>query len=85
MYVCMYIRMYVCMYVYICCVNYVGIDCGHPENIANGVKSLSDGTLLNSVVTYYCNTGYALRGSKTRQCASNGRWTGSAPECVGKA
>ena len=39
---------------------------------------------MNSVVTYYCNTGYALQGSETRRCASNGRWTGTAPECIGK-
>ena len=66
------------------CVKHLAIDCGHPEGIKNGGRSVSDGTLMNSVVTYYCNTGYALQGSETRRCASNGRWTGTVPECIGK-
>ena len=70
--------------VYVFCVKRLAIDCGHPENVNNGGRSLSDGTLVNSVVTYYCNTGYALQGSETRQCASNGHWTGTAPECISK-
>lgn len=36
------------------------------------------------MVTYYCEAGYVLRGSKTRRCALNGYWTGTVPECVGK-
>ena len=60
----------------------VTVDCGNPGDIANGFKTFSDGTLLHSTVTYFCNVGYVRRGSSSRQCAQNGYWTGTTPKCV---
>ena len=36
------------------------------------------------IVRYVCSHGYILRGSPARNCV-DGEWTGTMPECVGKA
>ena len=40
-------------------------------------------TVLNSVATYSCNTGYTLTGDATRTCQGNSTWSGAIPTCVG--
>ena len=59
-------------------------DCGDPGTPANGQRSLSS-TTYNSVVTYTCDVGYTLQGSNSRTCQSNGQWSGSVPQCIGKS
>ena len=56
------------------------IDCGDPGTPTNGQRSLSS-TTYNSVVTYTCDVGYTLQGSNSRTCQSDGRWSGSVPQC----
>ena len=59
------------------------IDCGDPGTPTNGQRSLSS-TTYNSVVTYTCDASYALQGSSSRTCQSDGQWSGSLPECMCK-
>eukprot|EP00117_Sycon_ciliatum_P036248 scpid11835/ scgid3889/ Sushi, von Willebrand factor type A, EGF and pentraxin domain-containing protein 1 len=61
------------------------IACADPGTPANGGRTLSS-LLVNSQVTYTCNTGYRMAGgspSRTCQVNSEGNavWTGTAPVC----
>ena len=38
-------------------------------------------TTFGSVVSFQCNTGYTLSGSKDRTCQASAEWSGSAPTC----
>jgi hypothetical protein len=56
------------------------VECDQPENIANGSVSIvlsSDG----GAATYSCNDGYGLSGSPTRDCGTDGLWSGETPSC----
>lgn len=33
---------------------------------------------------YSCNTGYLPSGTLSRQCMSDGEWSGNAPSCISK-
>ena len=58
------------------------VDCGALLDPVNGQVMLS-GTVLRSVATYSCNTGYSLVGNSTRVCQADGMWSGSAScECM---
>eukprot|EP00117_Sycon_ciliatum_P039828 scpid16353/ scgid29370/ CUB and sushi domain-containing protein 3; CUB and sushi multiple domains protein 3 len=56
------------------------IICSNPGDIENGGRDGSS-LLLGSTVTYFCNPGYQLVGSRQRTCQSNGRFDGNAPIC----
>ena len=57
-------------------------DCGLLIDPANGDITYSDGTVEGSVATYSCDPGFMLEGEMTRNCGSNGEWTGPAVACV---
>ncbi len=59
-----------------------GGSCSTPPAPTNGTVSTT-GTRSGSTATYSCSTGFALSGSRTRTCQSNGTWSGSTPSCVG--
>lgn len=42
------------------------------------------GTKFYDTATYSCMPGYRLLGDDSRTCSENGKWTGTAPICVGK-
>ena len=42
------------------------------------------GTTVGEVVTFSCNTGFELQGNPSRQCNSDGNWSGTVPTCLGK-
>ena len=63
---------------------YLAGDCDDPGTPTNGQRSLSS-TTYNSVVIYTCDVGYTLQGSNRRTCQSNGQWSGSVPQCIGKS
>ena len=58
------------------------VDCGALDNPDNGMVDVSE-TVLDSVATYSCNTGYTLTGDATRTCQGNSTWSGAIPTCVG--
>ena len=61
----------------------IGQDCPVPAPIANGEIQ---GTVhaVGSKITYICNSGYELNGSKTRTCGTNRQWSPAAPTCTSK-
>jgi CUB/sushi domain-containing protein len=56
------------------------VDCGELDAPQNGRRNLT-ATTFNSEVVYSCNEGYRLSGSSKRTCGSDGKWTGSDPNC----
>ena len=58
-------------------------DCGALKAPTNG--SLSGNlTTYPQVIKFICDEGFILRGSKVRQCMSNGNWSGDKTYCEGK-
>ncbi|XP_076368032.1 sushi, von Willebrand factor type A, EGF and pentraxin domain-containing protein 1-like isoform X3 [Tachypleus tridentatus] len=55
-------------------------NCGTPDRKENATV-LEENFMVGQKVTYACPTGNMLVGNKTRTCASDGFWTGSAPSC----
>ncbi|KAJ8286007.1 hypothetical protein GJAV_G00033470 [Gymnothorax javanicus] len=57
------------------------VSCGWLAPPANGWKK---GTryLEGSKVSFFCNSGYTLAGSRERSCQPNGRWSGETAHCV---
>lgn len=55
-------------------------SCGHPGEIANGVRNGSSFT-YHERVSYTCLEGYELTGRPYRVCQANGRWSGRLPTC----
>ena len=55
--------------------------CNQPLRPGHSLVSGND-RRHGSKVTYNCNNGYSLVGSKTRTC-NDGRWSGNVPECKG--
>lgn len=64
-------------FIIFCC---VGIDCGTPGEINNGMAIFVN-TLFKSLVSYRCDNGYKLVGEMFRICNANGLWSGVAPSC----
>ena len=56
------------------------ITCPAPEQLANGFLRGNNYTFGNSII-YECNSGYTLRGDRSRICLKNGIWSGRAPSC----
>ena len=53
------------------------------HTLSNGTVtySMSDHPPVGTVVTYSCDTGYDLTGSRMRICVDGIGWTGSSPAC----
>ncbi|XP_053408096.1 sushi, von Willebrand factor type A, EGF and pentraxin domain-containing protein 1-like [Mercenaria mercenaria] len=58
-------------------------DCGPLATPTHGVVNVPLGTTYGQTATYYCNPGYTLSGTASRQCAVDGLWTGFSPVCIG--
>ncbi|KAL5256705.1 hypothetical protein ACHWQZ_G011835 [Mnemiopsis leidyi] len=56
------------------------IQCGDPEIPLNGTL-MGEDRGFDAVVRYECDLGFRLVGSLTRNCQSNGSWTGTVPVC----
>ncbi|EDO44432.1 predicted protein, partial [Nematostella vectensis] len=58
-------------------------SCGYLDPPANG-KKIGDEHNYGKSVTFECDTGYRLKGSKARTCQNNGLWDGTQPTCESK-
>ncbi|XP_075034646.1 sushi domain-containing protein 2 isoform X2 [Mixophyes fleayi] len=57
------------------------VSCGWHAPPANGTKTGT--TYLNgSVITFSCNSGFQLTGSRQRMCLPDGTWSGVQARCV---
>ncbi len=68
------------IYLYILC--YL-VDCGALTAPVNGSVETPSGTGVNATAIYSCNPGFMLCDGcvQTRQCGSDGLWSGSEPTC----
>jgi len=57
------------------------IDCGDPGTPANGERVGSEFT-YGKTITYDCDPGYQISGSRSRTCQLDGSWSGSVATCV---
>ncbi|XP_078575446.1 sushi, von Willebrand factor type A, EGF and pentraxin domain-containing protein 1-like isoform X3 [Branchiostoma floridae x Branchiostoma japonicum] len=56
------------------------VSCGDPGTITHGRLEGRDFT-YNQTVTYRCDVGFELRGTKQRRCLANRAWSGETPTC----
>lgn len=59
------------------------ISCGDLGTPPSGNK-IGTLTVYGATAIFSCNTGYTLVGSRVRECMSNGLWSGSEVQCLGK-
>ena len=59
---------------------YTAIECNDLPAPKYGSVSVS-GVRVGSIATYKCDDGFLLVGTTTRECLSNGHWSGNAPIC----
>ncbi|XP_050174547.1 sushi domain-containing protein 2 [Myiozetetes cayanensis] len=59
------------------------ISCGWLDPPINGTKNGTN-YLLGSTISFICNQGYELTGSKERTCQASGAWSGDTPSCIQK-
>ena len=60
----------------------VRISCGNLSNPDHGWITSSPG-VFGSTASYECDEGYNLSLNATRECISNGQWSGKPPICKG--
>lgn len=51
------------------------VNCGHPEQVANGRINNLRQTTYNSAFVVDCEHGYVLNGNAEVKCKANGRWS----------
>ncbi|KAM9450589.1 complement factor B-like isoform 2-T2 [Clarias gariepinus] len=58
------------------------VTCPNPKVLENGaVHPNKHLYYVNDTTTYRCYSGYTFRGSATRVCQANGKWSGGTPIC----
>ncbi|KAF3706517.1 Complement factor B [Channa argus] len=58
------------------------IECPDPNVLEYGnVSPPQEKYFLHNETTYECYSGYSFRGSSSRVCLPNGKWSGSTPIC----
>ncbi|MGH0166406.1 UNVERIFIED_CONTAM: hypothetical protein FKN15_070322 [Acipenser sinensis] len=58
------------------------INCPDPSRLEHGsVEPMLGEYLVGNSTSYTCFEGYQLRGSPTRTCQPNGKWSGETPIC----
>lgn len=58
-------------------------DCGPLPVPMNGTATGRETTYPNQV-TFDCDDGFIMIGSRIRKCQSNGKWSGNETSCLGK-
>ena len=62
------------------CLLFLVVTCGDPGTPSNGARQLANQN-FGTTVTFTCNEGYRLEGSRQRVCQSNGEWSNQVAEC----
>ncbi|KAF4077323.1 hypothetical protein AMELA_G00206780 [Ameiurus melas] len=58
------------------------VTCPNPIVLENGVvQPYKHVYYVNDTTTYRCHSDYTFRGSATRVCQANGKWSGGTPIC----
>ena len=57
-------------------------SCAVAPAPANGGRR-GDVFTYGSVVSFYCNDGYALNGNTHLRCGATGQWNATLPSCTG--
>ncbi|KAB5548789.1 hypothetical protein PHYPO_G00059630 [Pangasianodon hypophthalmus] len=58
------------------------VTCPNPNVLENGVvHPFNKLYYVNDTTTYRCHSDYTFRGSATRVCQANGKWSGGTPIC----
>lgn len=58
------------------------VECPDPKVLEFGyVSPPQERYFVDNETTYACVSGFRLRGSSTRVCLANGKWSGSTPIC----
>ncbi|WAR09791.1 CSMD1-like protein [Mya arenaria] len=58
------------------------VNCSSPETLQNGSVVLLNSTVsYEDLVQYSCIDGFNLSGNETRECLSDGNWSGMLPVC----
>lgn len=60
----------------------IGVSCGPPHPLENGLIQGTDFHAGSSVV-YQCNIGFYLLGDAKVHCTNSGKWGGNPPACLG--
>ncbi|XP_076822017.1 uncharacterized protein LOC143468587 [Clavelina lepadiformis] len=69
------------------CDDVCGMSCINPRAPCDDLDTFSNGTIegdktYGNTVHYTCNDGFILKGTRTRTCRSDKKWTGTAPTCL---
>ena len=63
------------------------VNCTTSGGFLHGSVSANQ-TSFSKVISYRCNTGYAIKGAATQaadlKCEADGTWNGTEPVCSGK-
>lgn len=58
------------------------VECPDPNVLEYGnVSPPQEKYFVNNETTYECYSGYTMRGSSSRVCLPNGKWSGATPIC----
>ncbi|XP_076823257.1 uncharacterized protein LOC143469448 [Clavelina lepadiformis] len=69
------------------CDNVCGMSCFNPNAPCDDLDTFSNGTIegnrtYGDTVHYICNDGFIPKGTRTRTCRSDKKWTGAVPTCL---
>ncbi|CAK8674354.1 unnamed protein product [Clavelina lepadiformis] len=69
------------------CDDVCGMSCINPKAPCDDLDTFSNGTIegnrtYGNTVHYTCNDGFILKGTRTRTCRSDKKWTGTTPTCL---
>ena len=59
------------------------VSCTQPRSPSHGSRSGDDFT-FGKRVSFKCDPGYKITGSRNRTCTASGTWSGSQATCTGK-
>ena len=63
-----------------------GVECGQPEEVANArIFLVNETTVFGAVAEYHCVPGFQLKGSFSRLCGADAKWTDLVPSCISES